>query len=138
MNIGAAGKTVLFLLVALLTLACSEEKLSIREDFSSPEKTYRFWMETAERGDMDNNIRCMTEPSRRVMDSQLRQMDEFMKRLNENMKIFKRYTLTEQKIMDEKAIVVLKGPKGDVMIVPLKKEAEGWKIDLISLFGGMG
>lgn len=130
------GLLMAFLLLVLNS--CSGEKVEVREEFSTPEKTYKMWLETAEKGDIANNIRCVTEASKRIMDSQMTNMDEFMKRSSENIKVFKTYSLSEQKIKGDKAVVVLKALKGDILVVPLKKEAEGWKIDLVSLFSGIG
>ena len=124
------------LVILFILTSCTEKEVKVLEEFSTPEKTYRFWLETAEKGDIQSNNRCVTEASKRVVNSQMRQMDEFMSRLAANVAIFKAYTISEQKIKDDKAVVILKGPKGDVMVVPLSKEADGWKIDLISLFGG--
>lgn len=123
------------LLLAVLT-ACSKEQAVVKEEFSTPEKSYRFWLNTAEKGDIPNNMRSITDDSKRIMDAQLGNMDVFMARLNENVRVFKAYTLAEQRLKEDKAIVVLKGAKGEVLVVPLKKEAEGWKIDLMSLFSG--
>lgn len=130
-------KRVVYIYVVLLMLiSCSEKQVAVREEFSTPEKSYRFWLNTAENGDIPNNMKSITEASTRIMDSQLGNMDVFISRLNENVRVFKAYTLAEQRMKEDKAIVVLKGAKGEVLVVPLKKEAEGWKIDLISLFGG--
>lgn len=134
--IKAKHKILIASLCVFLFNSCAKEEVKVAEEFSSPERTYRFWMETAEKGDIPNNMRSITEASKRIMDSQLRDMDTFMRRLNENTKVFKTYTIMEQKSKDDKAVVVLKGQKGDLMVVPLKKEADGWKIDLLSLFGG--
>ena len=125
---------VLFL--AFLLVSCAKEDIAVKEEFSAPEKTYRLWLETAEKGDIQNNNRCVTEASKRLVDGQMGQMEEFMRRMSANLVIFKTYTIMEQKSKKDKAVVILKGPKGDITAVPLTKEAEGWKIDLISLFGG--
>lgn len=122
----------------LVLNSCAEKEVRSLEEFSTPEKTYRLWLETAEKGDIPGNMRCITEASKRTMDPQLRQMDEFMSRMTANVKMFKTYTIAEQKSKEDRAVVVLKGQKGDIMVVPLRKEAEGWKIDLIALFSGTG
>lgn len=124
------------LVIFLILTSCTKKEVKVLEEFSTPEKTYRFWLETAEKGDIQSNNKCVTEASKRLVNSQMRQMDEFMSRLAANVAIFKTYTLTEQKNKGDKAVVILKSPKGDIIAVPLSKEAEGWKIDLISLFGG--
>lgn len=133
-----AKKFCLLIGVLAVLNSCAREKITPREEFSTPEKTYRLWLETAEKGDIQNNIRCVTDDSKKVVDSQIRQMDEFMSRMSANIKIFKTYTIAERRAKEDKAIVVLKGPGGEVIVVPLKKEAEGWKVDLISLFSGAG
>ena len=131
-------KFIILMVFAAVLWSCSEKGKALKEEFSTPEKTYRFWLETAEKRDIRNNNRCITEASQRIVDSQMRQMDEFMSRMTANVMVFKTYTITEQRIKDDKAVIVLKEPKGDMIVVPLKKEDEGWKIDLISLFGGGG
>lgn len=129
-------KAAVGLLVVLTILSCAKKDSAVRKEFSTPEKTYRFWLETAEKGDISNNMLSITEASKKIMDAQVRQMDEFMRRMNENIKIFKTYTLSEQKIKEDRAVILLKGSKGDIIVVPLHKEADGWKIDLMALFGG--
>lgn len=124
------------LVIFFILTSCTEKEVKVLEEFSTPEKTYRFWLETAEKGDIHGNSRCVTEASKRLVDSQMRRMDDFMGRLATNVAIFKTYTISEQRSKGDKAVVVLKGPKGEIIVVPLSKEAEGWKIDLISLFGG--
>lgn len=128
---------MLFIFVAVVALnSCSREEVKAREEFSTPEKAYRFWLETAGKGDIESNMMSVTRASKTIMDSQLRNMDVFMGRLKENVRVFKTYTLLEQRSKEDRAVVVLKGTKGDMIVIPLKKEAEGWKIDLVSLFGG--
>lgn len=130
-------KFFLTLFSALMILvSCTREKVEIREEFSTPEKTYRIWLDTAGKGDISTNIKCVTEASKRIVDSQMKEMDVFMARLGPSVKLFRSYTIMESKTKEDKAVVVLKGKKGDLLVVPMKKEAEGWKIDLISLFGG--
>lgn len=127
---------VLVIAFLFVSGSCAKETIAVKEEFSTPEKTYRLWLETAEKGDIQSNSRCVTEASKRLVDSQMGQMEEFMKRMSANIIIFKTYTILEQKSKEDKAVVILKGPKGDIMAIPLMKEAEGWKINLISLFGG--
>lgn len=128
---------VIFVLVFVFMFSsCSKKEIAVKEELSTPEKTYRLWLETAEKGDIQGNNRGVTEASKRLVDSQMGQMEEFMRRMSANIAIFKTYTILEQKSKEDKAVVILKGPKGDIMVVPLQREADGWKIDLISLFGG--
>lgn len=129
-------KTVIGLLIVLTIVSCAKKELAVRKEFSTPENAYRFWLETAEKGDISNNMLSVTEASKKIMDAQVRQLDEFMRRMNENVRIFKTYTLAEHKVKGDKAIIMLKGPKGETILVPLKKEAEGWKVDLVALFSG--
>lgn len=123
---------------ALVSSSCARKAVMELEEFSTPEKTYRLWIETADKGDIPNNIRCITDASKRTMDLQLRQMDVFMERMSANVKVFKTYSIAEQKMRGDRAVVVLKGKKGDITIVPFRKEDEGWKVDLVSLFTGAG
>lgn len=126
-----------FLVLFVLSLnSCTKKEVKELEEFSAPEKTYRLWVETAEKGDVPGNMRCITEASKRIMEPQLRQMDEFMRRMTDNVRVFKTYTVSEQKSKEDRGVVVLKGKKGDIMVIPLKRELEGWKIDLISLLSG--
>jgi len=128
---------VVFVLAFLfMCSSCSKKGIAVNEEFSTPEKTYRIWLETAEKGDIQSNNRCVTDASKRLVDGQMGQVEEFMRRMSANIAIFKTSTILEQKSKEDKAVVILKGPKGDIMVIPLMKEAEGWKIDLISLFGG--
>lgn len=120
----------------LVLISCAKEEVEVREEFSTPEKTYRAWLDASERGDMEMSMRCLTEPSRRLMEAQFGQMEEFKRRLNANMATFRIYSVTEQKIKKDQAVVLLKGPGGDLFAVPLRKEAEGWKVDMLSLFSG--
>lgn len=129
-----AGALSLLVLLA----SCDGNKVVPREEFSTPEKTYRLWLETADKGDIPRNMECLSEASRRIMDEQLRNMDEFMRRMKSNVTVFKTYSVAEHRAKDDLAVVVLKGKRGEVLIVPFKKEAEGWKVDLISLFAGKG
>lgn len=132
-------QVLLFLAFCAVVLSsCAKKEVKELEKFSTPEKTYRLWLETAEKGDVQNNMKCVTEASKRIMEQQLTQMDAFIGRLNANVMVFKTYTITDQKMLEDKAVVMLKDKKGSLMIVPLMKESEGWKIDLVSLFGGMG
>ena len=116
--------------------ACMDRQSPVSERFSTPEKTYRFWMEASEKEDIPKSMQCLTESSKRIMEAQLRQMDIFMARMRANVAIFGTYTLVDQKIKDDKAVVLLKGKNGDVIPVPMKKESDGWKIDMVALFSG--
>jgi len=127
-----------FLTLLFFLVSCEGKKIAPREELSTPEKTYRLWLETADKGDIPGNMECITEASRRIMDSQLKHMDEFMRRMKGNVAVFKTYSVAEQRSKDEMAVVILKGKAGDIIFVPFKKEEEGWKVDFISLFAGQG
>jgi len=123
-------------LVVLAVFACSGENSSVSEEFSTPEKTYRFWLEVTEKGDIANSIRCVSEDSKKMVDEQLTHMSDFMDRTAANLEVFKTYSIYDQKIKEDRAVVLLKGEKGDTIVVPLKREDDGWKVDLLAMFGG--
>lgn len=118
----------------ILISSCADKRA--KEEFSTPIKTYRLWLDSAERGDIAASMDCITEASKKIMDSQLKQMDVFMSRMMSNVKIFKRYSVVEEETNRDRAVVVLQGPSGDRISVPFVKEPEGWKVDLMALFGG--
>lgn len=130
------NKISFFLLASLFLFSnsCARRDVVLKEEFSAPEKTYKLWVETAEKGDIPNNIRCVTEASKKMMDAQLKHMNEFMRRMTANLKVFKTYTISEIKIKEDRAVILLKGPTSDTVVVPFSKEADGWKVDLIAMF----
>ncbi len=133
---GIFSKLLWVFAMFFLLNACMDRQGPVSERFSTPEKTYRFWMEASEKEDIPKSIECLTEPSKRIMEAQLRHMDVFMARMRANVGVFGTYTLVDQKIKGDKAVVLLKGQKGDIIPVPMEKEIDGWKIDMVALFGG--
>lgn len=128
----------ILMLMILVLSSCTKEAVEFKEELSTPAKTYKFWLEAGDKGDVEGSMKCLTEASKRIMDEQSRFMGEFMARLKDNLKVFKTYSIVEQKSKGDRGVVVLKGEKGDLMVIPFKKEADGWKVDLISLLGGAG
>lgn len=126
------NKCMIVLLLLFALSACTKDDMR----FSTPEKTYRLWFETALRGDISGNMECISESSRRMMDTQMNQMDQFAARLNANMQTFKSYSVTDQKMKGDRAVVLLKDADGDIIAIPLMRENDAWKIDLVAFFGG--
>lgn len=116
----------------VFTSACQKND----ERFSTPKKTYEFWMKTSGTGDIGGGMECLTKASQRFMDLQTKNRDIFIKRLADYSIVFSQYQVVEEKIKKDKAYVVLSEPKsGNTMAVPLLFEDGGWKVDLISMFG---
>lgn len=127
-----------FLGFALLFLlsACTNEQISVDERLSTPEKTYRLWFQASEKEDIPQSMEYLTAPSKRIMEAQLRDMDVLIARMRANIGVFRTYTIVEQKLKEDRAVILLKGQGGDIIPVPMKKEPDGWKVDLVALFGG--
>lgn len=129
-------KTFVSLMVIAIfsMLVGCENEVKVNEQFSTPSKTYYYWLEASMRVDIQDVMSCISEKSKNIMNSQLKNMDVFVSRLKMNTELFKTYSVSEEKINGDKAVVILKDEKGGVFVVPLKMEADGWKIDLLSLF----
>ncbi len=136
MTFGRIAGICLAIGVVVAAYSCTGEERSREENFSSPDGTYRIWLERTEKGDIAGSARCLSEKSRKLLDSQLPQMDTFMERLADNVKVFGTYTLADYKIKGERAVVILRRSGEDVIVVPMVKEQGKWKVDLIALFGG--
>lgn len=123
-------------IVSVLCMGGCSKESGVDERFSSPQKTYRLWLKTTEEGDISGNLDCVTESSRALIDTQFRHMDSFIKGMTARAMVMKNYSVMEQRIDEEEAVMVLKGPKGDTFAIPFKKEADGWKVDLAAFLGG--
>lgn len=120
--------------IIMTAIGCAKKKVEQDPRFSTPQKTYDFWLETALKGDVVTSSLCITEESKKVMDLQAKNRDVFIERLTTQAKLFKEYTITDTKIKEDRAVILLNGPKGDALVVPFKREADGWKVDLIGMF----
>lgn len=136
-NFGAMDSRISVLLVILLSLvlgSCMKGSF----EFSTPESTYKLWLETAEKGDIAGNMECITEESKTLVDNQARYFDSFIAGMMARTKMIKSYRIVEQKIDGKEAALVLRGPRNDTFVVPFKKEADGWKVDLVTFMGSAG
>lgn len=123
------------MIACLLLSSCTGEK-KVDERFSTPKKTYALWLDTAVKGDIVANEECMTNASRRFMDQQAKFRDLFIQRMTQSAVVFMNYSISDEKIKEDKAIVVIREPKsGHAIAVPLQLEEGGWKVDLIAMFG---
>ena len=136
MTFGRIAGICLAIGVVVAAYSCTGGERSREENFSSPDGTYRIWLERTEKGDIEGSAKCLSEKSRKLLDSQLPQMDTFMERLADNVKVFGTYTLADYKIKGDRAVVILRRSGEDVIVVPMVRERDEWKVDLIALFGG--
>lgn len=124
-------------LFCILTLVLSCAKKEIDERFSTPIKTYNHWLETSLKGDIVKNMECMTKASRKFMDSQAKMRDIFIQRMTASAEVFSKYKVSNEKIKDNRALVVIRdSDSGNAIAVPFLYEEDGWKVDLIAMFSG--
>ena len=128
----------ILLLICLNTVmitACS--KAGVDDKFSNPRKTYAYWLEVSQSGDIAENLKCLNRESKKFMGLQAKNRDIFIDRMIKSAKIFKNYSIAGEKMRGGKAVLVLKEPKtGNAIPIPFMKEGGEWKVDLIALFSG--
>lgn len=127
---------VFITLLVSYVLGCSEKAVKEDPRLSTPEKTYEQWLDTGAKGDIVASLDYVTEESKRLVDMQAKVRDIFVKRLTAHSNRLKEYKIIDAKVKEERAIILLKGPEGDTQVIPLKKDSEGWKVDLIAMFSG--
>lgn len=121
----------------LILMACGKEETKVREEFLTPKSTYLFWIKTGVEGDLAGSIKSMTEASKRMMDQMSKERAEFMRRMTAGSAVFKNYSIIEEKISGDRALVLLESPDKKARIpIPLALEGREWKIDLVKMFGG--
>lgn len=127
----------LILMCIFFMLSCGKKGAAVRDEFSSPEKTYIIWIEAGMKGDLAKSMECLTEASKVMMDQQARNRDEFMRRMVTSSASFANFSVIEKRTSDDKSIIVIEAPdkKGRVAI-PFLKEGDGWKVNLVAMFGG--
>lgn len=125
---------IVWIFIVMTAIGCTKKKVEPDPRLSTPLKTYGLWLKAAMQGDIVTSTLCITEESKKVMDLQAKNRDEFIRRLTTQAKLFNEYKITDTKTKEDKAIVLLTGPKGDTLVVPFKKEADGWKVDLLAMF----
>lgn len=87
-------------------------------------------------GDLVKSMECVTVASKRMMDQLVQGREEFMKRMVSSAAIFKHYSVLDKKISGSKAVIITESPdKKGRIAVPFLKEADGWKVDLVAMFG---
>lgn len=122
------------LLLIVSLFACSDKEHGEDPRLSTPENAYNLWLESSIKGDIATSLHCLTEESVKLMDLQADRRATFMDRLELQAKFFKGLKISDTKYKGEKAVIFLKGPQGDTIVVPFKKDVEGWKVDLIAMF----
>lgn len=129
-------KRFFFCLAGLMVFAvgCGEKKTEIDPRFSSPEKAYNIWIDAGVKGDLVTSLECITEESKKFVDIQAKQRDIFLQKMVENSKVFKEYSIIDSKVKENRAVLLTKGPDGNTIVIPFKRDAEGWKVDLIAMF----
>ena len=126
---------LLFFLTMPMFMACS--KAEVDSKYSTPRKTYVYWLEVSQSGDIAENLKCLNGASRKFMDLQVKNRDIFIDRMTRSAMIFKNYSIAGEKMRGGKAVLVLKEPKtGNTIPIPFMKEDGEWKVDLIALFSG--
>lgn len=134
-NLRDSQKVLVFCsLIVFAVIGCERKITEADPRLSTPQKTYELWLETAEKGDVVASLECITEDSKKLVDLQAKGRDVFLGRLTAQAKFFHEYRITETKFKEERAVILLAGPKGDNIVIPFKKEAVGWKVDLIAMF----
>jgi hypothetical protein len=124
-------------LLLLIFVSCGKKGASIKEEFSTPEKTYNAWIGAGVEGDLARSMECITEASKRMMDQQARNRDEFMRRMVANAVVFKTYSVVDRKVSGNKGALLAESPdKKWRMAIPFELEGDGWKVDLVRMFGG--
>lgn len=124
------------IIISLLIGSCSNQAAD--ERFSSPAKTYSLWLDSSSKGDIPTNMECMTKASQKFMDLQSKKRDIFISRMVQSANIFKNYSVVDERIKGDKAIVLIKDPKsGHSVAVPFQLEGGELKVYLIAMFSGI-
>lgn len=133
------GVLVFFTFCMLLVTftSCGRKESATRDEFSTPEKTYDLWMNAGVEGNLVKSMECISEASKRMMDQIVQGREEFMKKMVVNAAVFKNFSVIDKKITGNSAIFLTESPDKKVKIaVPFVLERDGWKVDLIKMFGG--
>lgn len=117
-----------------LMIGCAKEEVKEDPRFSTPENAYKIWIDAGIKGDLVASLECVTEESKKFVDLQAKQRDIFLQRMVENSKIFKEYSIIDSKVKENRAVLLTKGPDGNTIVVPFRRDAGGWKVDLIAMF----
>lgn len=131
------GLCLTICLFLAVTAGCSDKGRPAREELSSPRKTYLYWIKAGVEGDFIKSTDCISEASLRMMDQMAKQRDEFMRRMTANAAVFKAYSVIEERISGDKAVVLTESPDKKARVaVPFALEGKEWRVDLVKMFGG--
>lgn len=130
-------RNILVVVILLSVLSCGEKNETSRQEFSSPVSTYLFWLKAGVDGNFADSTICLSKASRVMMDQMTKDRDEFMRRMTSSSTVFNTYSVIEEKISGDKALVLIESPNKKARIaVPLVMEGLEWKVDLVKMFGG--
>lgn len=122
--------------ILVVFASCGRSEVRIREEFSSPEKTYKVWIDAGVEGDIARALECVSTASKRFME-QIQDREVFVKRMVSSSAAFKSFSVVDTKVSGDKAIILIESPdKNGRISIPFIKEADGWKVDMVAMFGG--
>lgn len=132
---GLRGLFIVACVGLISIIACKQKGVDIRDELSSPEKTYKLWIEAGMDGDLAKSMEYITDASKKMMDQQVKERSEFMGRMTANAAIFKTYSIADRKESGNKALLLTESPdKKGRIAVPFVREQDGWKVDLLKMF----
>lgn len=117
--------------------SCGQKEGQARKEFATPKSAYHYWLKAGVEGDIAGSMESMTEASKTMMDQMSKERHEFIQRMTASSAIFEKYSVVDERISGNKAVVLTESPdkKGRIAI-PLALEGKEWKIDLVKMFGG--
>lgn len=134
---GGGMRATAVLIICMALLSCTGKKADVDERFSSPKKVYALWLEASLKGDIPATMEYQTRASQKFMDMQAKNRDIFIGKMVQAAAVFNSYSITDERVSGERAVVVIRNAKsGDAITVPFRYEEGGWKVDLIAMFGG--
>lgn len=134
---GLRGLFIVACLGLMAVIACKQKGENVPDGRSTPEKSYKSWIEAGVDGDLVKSMEYVTEASKKMMDQQVKERGEFMRRMTANVAVFKNYSIVDRKESGDKAMLLTESPdKKGRIAVPFVREQDGWKVDLIKMFMG--
>lgn len=131
------GFSLTICLFLALAAGCGDKGRPVREELSSPKKAYLYWIKAGAEGDFIKSTDCISEASLRMMDQMAKQRDQFMRSMTANAAVFKTYSILDERISGDKAVVLTESPDKKARVaVPFALEGKEWKVDLVKMFGG--
>jgi len=127
---------IIIMLSISIVSSCKKEKgAELDPRFSTPEKTYQLWIESGSKGDLALSNLCITKESKKFIDAGIKNGRISPKQFMLIFNSFKEYKIQEVKFQGNMAILILLGPKGQTPPpAKLKKEEDGWKVDMLATF----